>query len=95
MLIKNALKSTFSLEHPHAITPVDGSNRIVSLTPRNEISGHVTLGQNSARTLVLSHFILENAAESDWIIVSKEGHGLQQITKNTIVLDDENSRLER
>ena len=49
VLIKNALESTFSLEHSYAITSVNGSNCVVSLMLGNRISGHVTLEQDNAR----------------------------------------------
>lgn len=49
MFFKNVLKSAFSLEHPYAIAPVDGTDCVVSLIARNEINGHVTLRYITAR----------------------------------------------
>ena len=92
MLIKNPLELSFSFEHPYAIAPVNGSNCIISLISNEQDQRLRNLQViEHTRTLVLSHFILENAAQSGWIAASKEGGHLQQIAKDSIVLDDEDS----
>ena len=90
MLIKNPLELSLSFEHLYAIEPVNGSDCVISLiSNKQDQRSRNPQVRKYTRTLVLSHFILENAAQSDWITAAKGGQHLQQIAKNMIVLDDE------
>jgi len=58
-LFRNALESSFSLEHPYAITSVNGSNCVISLISNEQDQrSRNPQGRQRAPTLVLSHFIL-------------------------------------